>query len=345
HMRILLTLTFCSMLLLGCDQVNQRRARRMANEAVKQIQAQQYSSAKNTLRKAIALYDKDPYIHYLLGRAHHGGQEWEQAISSFRKTIALAPKKKQAHLYLAESYARSNKPNDAIEPYTKAIALETQQQKKAEYTFQMAQAHRKAKQFDQAAQAFEQAIKIKPQQGEYYYALALSFFDQAKQHETKQLLEQQQQESKNKKQGKSKLKAQTILKSVPEAVKPLYTKAEQVLKRAVQNKAENSDIQNLFALIHIKMHRFEQAITLCDQLAAKTAYKGGALYHKGMAYDLWFEKLRLLAEDEKDRSKKQLLLEKSKKLRDLALETFKAFLKVPGSRYANLKADINMKIR
>ncbi len=342
-----LFLLLCSVWLnLGCEKVDQRRARRIANEAVESINAGQYTNAKTLLQQAVRLYAYDPHTHYLLGRAQQASEEWPEAIQSYLKCISLEANNKSAHLNLAKIYVKNKEFQKAIPHYEKAFELNP---KDANYAYELALTYQSARQFPKAAEAMQKAIQLHPKYTEAYNGLASVHLDQAAAHEPPPPDPTPPPEDDDKKKKKKKKKGEpepprTILVPIAEAAKPFYSKAEAAILSAIQNQAANEQSYNLLALLFIKQHQFEQAVNTTQKILATKPNDAGALFHQGLAYDLWYEKSRVQAITEKDKTQKASLERDAAEKREKALDTFKDFIQRKiGDE--GMKMDVRMKIR
>jgi tetratricopeptide (TPR) repeat protein len=340
---LLLCLLGVSFSLTGCEKVNQRRARRMTNQAVQMMRAEQYTNAKGILRESIQLYPYDAQAYYMLGRAHQASEELADAIQAYTRSIALDATNKSAHLNLGHLYLKAKEPTKAIPPYEKAVELNPQD---AKYHYQLGLAYQGAKRFPKAAESFEKAISLEAKFTDAHNALAANWLDQAKEHEPPPPEPKPEEEDpKKKKKGKKEPEPPpTILQPIAEAAKPFYKKAEDAILRALRNQAANSQSYTLLALAYIKQHQFEEAVKICQQAKTGNIYDASATFHMGLAYDLWFEKLRMQAFGEKDEKQRTTIERDAAEKRDKALDTLKEFLQLRGGD-ENAKMDARMKIR
>ncbi|MCB9638819.1 MAG: tetratricopeptide repeat protein [Myxococcales bacterium] len=338
-----LSILLCSVwMFVGCEKVDQRRARRLANQAVDSIKSQQYSNAKSLLKKAVRLYAYDPNTYYLLGRTHQASEEYPEAVQAYLKCISLDSANKSAQFYLAKIYIKNKEPLKAIPHYEKAFELNA---KDSNYAYELALAYQKARRFPKAAETMQKAIQLNGKFTAAYNGLASIHLDQAAEHEPPPPEPKPEEDDKKKKKKKGeKEPPRTILVPVAEAAKPFYQKAETALLSAIQNQASDEQTYNLLALLYIKQHQFEQAVRTTQKITSTKPNDAGALYHMGLAYDLWFEKVRVQALTEKDEAQKKTFEREATEKREKALDIFKDFIQRKiGTE--TMKMDVRMKIR
>ncbi len=108
--------------------------------------------------------------------------EFEKASKNFQKTLLLTEIEKPSDSFLARihfnlgvCFFRLNKPDKSIERFTEAINLSRRNYQKAFYALGMAQM--KLKNFDEAENAFRDALKLKTDDGEAWFDLAFVYLN------------------------------------------------------------------------------------------------------------------------------------------------------------------------
>lgn len=349
----------------GCDRVNERRARRYANQAVQLIKAQQYSAARPLLKQALDTYPHDSHTHYLMGRVCENLNEPQDAIQAYQRSIYIYAKNEKAHFSLAGLYLKNKNPAEAARHYEKVVELNP------DYEFapyQLGLAYHQyaltlskelaAPYYSKAEQAFEKMLAKNPKFTDAYNGLAGTFLDQAKALEpppppppTPEELEKKRKEEEEaaKKKGKKgkkepKEEYKPVLKEVPEEAKPFYRKAEAVLLRAIQNSAANEQSYNLLGLAYQALRQFDQAVQILKKAKDTNIYSAQVTYNLAVAYDTWLQVYLDQARLEKDKDKIPSILAEGAKKREMAIDSFKDFLQIR-SGDEGLKGQARMRIQ
>lgn len=118
------------------------------------------NEAENTYQRAIAALPNSSLAYNSLGTFYLRRNEYEQALGTFQKVIALAPEGYGAYVNLGATYVNMGRYVEAMAPLKKSVTIRPSY---AAYD-NLGTAYFGLKQFSEAATAYNQAIKLNPQQ-------------------------------------------------------------------------------------------------------------------------------------------------------------------------------------
>lgn len=306
-----IALSFIFSTLTGCERVNQRRARRLANRAVSMIKKEQYFSAQGVLKRAIKLYAHDAHTRFLLARVYQKRNMPGEAIREYKRCIYLDPDKIQAYYSLGNIYFKNKDYKKAAEQYAKLV------EKKPDHpygAYHLGMAKHKLNDYITAEKFFKAAIKIKPNFVQAYNNLTAVYYDQAK------------------------------VKTDPAQAAPFNQQAITTIRTAIDKKIANERSYNLLGLVYQNQKNFEEAIKSFNKAKKRNAYSASAAYNLGATFDLWLDEFLNKAKEEKDKTKQEEIMKEAAVKRDEAIKHFKEFLQLKGGD-EGLKMQIRMKIR
>lgn len=147
------------------DETTQKRAYDLLSEGVRLINARRYGEAIQVLEEAHALLPDDPDIMMTLGGALIMAGKWNRAERFLQRAVEMHPENARLWLNLAAAIlgrlelSPRDRQDRAIEAYKKAIELDPVAPS-AHYNVGLIHAERKD--WDQAIQWFEDAVRANP---------------------------------------------------------------------------------------------------------------------------------------------------------------------------------------
>jgi tetratricopeptide (TPR) repeat protein len=281
--------------IVGCERVNQRRARRIANQAVGLIKDSQFSSARSLLLESLALNPNDAHARYLLGRVYEEQRQLPEAIQEYNRAIYLKPDYYQPHFSLGGIYYRTKEYSKAAEHYEKVIA------QKPDHLFgiyHLGLSLHQTRSYQRSEEMLRKVISIKSQFVDAYNALAMLFFDRAEEAQ---------------------------LQSGVAQADPLYRNAIDILEQVQRLGIANSQSHNSLGLIYQKQKQFQLAVQ-----SFRTAMKEIpiAAFNLGTTYDLWLEELLNQLKTMEDGPQKDNVMAEVGQRRDQAIDAFKEYLQL-----------------
>ena len=148
-------------------QSSKKKAKSAPNTAVSTSQAQQPTERDRQISEALFL---DGMKYFML-------EDYQQALQLFQKAYTVTPNNAALNYKIGETYLHL-KNSEAAMPFAKAaVALEKQN---AYYYLLVAQLHTEKKQFNEAAQAFNDLLRNVPNSEEYLFNLADLYLSQSR---------------------------------------------------------------------------------------------------------------------------------------------------------------------
>jgi len=146
---------------------------------------QQYPEAIKAYREAVSRtlkYPADLFASYNLANAHAALGQHVEAVEAYQQVLRLSPGLAMPHYNMGLSYAAINPPRhaEAIKEFQEAIRLqpeadkETNKQQLAQTYYNLGVTHGAAGQFEEAAVAFTNAVRLAPADADVRYNLALA---------------------------------------------------------------------------------------------------------------------------------------------------------------------------
>ncbi len=141
------------------------------------FQKGEIAKSETFLQKAIALDANNPETQFFIGLVRSRQNVNDQAIAAFKRSIELDPKNPEAHYYLGEVYDRLNRDLETIASYRQAVTLNP---KYFEAWFALGAAYynratdqgANATYYAESVKAYQEAIRLKPANGEAHANLA-----------------------------------------------------------------------------------------------------------------------------------------------------------------------------
>jgi len=133
---------------------------------------------QEALEKTLILSQKYPdksLLHNISGACYQGLEQFETAVEYYKKAIAINPSYYKAHYNLGGVLHNLGKLNTALESFEKAISIEPNY---AEAHNNIGNLFKELGQFDNAIKSFRKAIEIKPNYLEAHYNIGRTFQDQ-----------------------------------------------------------------------------------------------------------------------------------------------------------------------
>jgi tetratricopeptide (TPR) repeat protein len=285
----------------GCDKVNETRARRIANKAVKAMRMEQYSKARALLKQSIVLAPRNPHFYYLLGRVYEATSDLMKAEQQYKRSAHIG-KSYKPHFQLGGIYMQWKRYAQSSKSYEQAVALQKKKHPKHHYTvYQLGLSYHKQKRFALAAAQLNKAITIKPNFIDAYNNLATVYYDQAE---------------------------KARLELGDDQAVPHYNKAIAVVQRAKAAGVANEQTYNVLGLAYQKQKKFQEAINAFDQATKVKPYFSISAFNRGATYDMWLEEMINKATETKDRKEIKQFMAKGAIYRDAAIKAFKKFLQL-----------------
>lgn len=122
--------------------------------------------------------------------------DWVKAEQFYRKALDINPKNTRAMFNLGDTYLSQQNNKDAMEWFTKAAKAETNKVLKAMMYHNIGYIHHLNKEYDQAIEAYKEALRNNPNDEDTRYNLALCQ-KQKKDQQNQQNQQQQQQDQQN----------------------------------------------------------------------------------------------------------------------------------------------------
>ena len=176
----------------------------------------------------------------------HAGN-YADAEVSYRKAVEKNPKNPQAAFNLGNALIAQKKDSAAVEQFQNAAGLETNPLRKAQSYHNMGVVCQTHKMYDEAIEAYKNALRLNPNDDETRYNLVLCKHQKQKQDKNKQNQQgndDKKQDDKKKDQPKpDQNKDKQDDKKQQEQPKPQMSKenAEQLLNAAIQNEKQTQD--------------------------------------------------------------------------------------------------------
>lgn len=136
-------------------------------------------------------------------RAYNRG-EWAQAEKYYRKALEINPKNSRAMFNLGDTFLSQQNDKDALDWFTKAAKAETNPAVKAMAYHNAGYVHHKQKKYDEAIEAYKQALRLNPDDDDTRYNLALAQKLKKQQDQQKQQQQQKQDQDKQDQDKKDK---------------------------------------------------------------------------------------------------------------------------------------------
>ena len=138
-----------------------------------QYRLRQYALALPSFQQAVKLDPSDQSKHFWLGATYHQLKRYQPALASLQESLRLKPEDAYSHHWLGDVYAEGFKQYDkAIPEYLEAIRLDPQY---AIPRNQLGLAYTETDELELALSAFQGAIKIKPAEPLYYSNLGYAY--------------------------------------------------------------------------------------------------------------------------------------------------------------------------
>jgi tetratricopeptide (TPR) repeat protein len=146
----------------------------LLDEARKDIDAENYEAAIESLQKVLAEKDDFAYAHFELGYAYTGLGKSKQARPEYERALQLDPKMAEAALNLG-ILLLNEEPAAAVAPLEKAVELLTTESRPRAL---LGLAYEKSGDIEKAAGAYEGALALDPKDTETSLRLAQLYFRQ-----------------------------------------------------------------------------------------------------------------------------------------------------------------------
>lgn len=235
-----------------------------------------YTSAINAYKKVIEADPSRAELYFEIGNIYLKTQKFVEAIQSYQKAIQLNITKKEAYLYIGNAYEQQKDFANAATSYERYLLLLPEDPGPAQ--FQLGLCYGELGQYDKAISNLQAACKSHPQDQTYAYQLALMCqkakqYDQAEQA-FKALIELSPGDALN--------YYSMIIRMYDEAGTP--EKAIDAAKKIIElNPKSEISILNL-GIIYFKLKRYDEAIaTFRQALAVKPGYEM-ALNYIGVSF-------------------------------------------------------------
>lgn len=139
------------------------------------------AKAEMLVKKALALDDRSPQIHFVMGLVLREKRLHTQALASAAQAIALKPNYADGFVLMSSIMCYSGTPNSSIQLMEKAMRLNPQYS--ANYPFHLGLCHYVQKDYKEAISAFEQALERNPASQRANIWLAASYAQNGRQED------------------------------------------------------------------------------------------------------------------------------------------------------------------
>lgn len=177
------------------------------NMALLLARQERYSQAMSQLNLALAIDSQNAQIYNQRGELYYRMHEYDKGLLQFRRAVNLKPDSAEAHYGMGMCYGGLHQTEDEIQSYTQALifkptmlaalvdlgtayfnqgqydlAIQYYRQAAAakpedpRILFNLGSAYLKKEDFELAVQAYLQVIRMDPQTGDAYHALAYGFY-------------------------------------------------------------------------------------------------------------------------------------------------------------------------
>ena len=137
--------------------------------------AQQDDAADAVLRRALQVNAGNAVAAYELGHLHQDHGNYDVAEQAYNQAISANPNYMEAHLALGQLYGRYlNQPDKAVESYNRAIAVGGKDARNYE---DLGNEFLEMGQYEEAANALAQSVKLNPNVPESRHALAKAYLE------------------------------------------------------------------------------------------------------------------------------------------------------------------------
>jgi tetratricopeptide (TPR) repeat protein len=229
-------------------------------------------------KAAIAAGDSRALVYSVLGEAQFRGKLYDDALVSFGEALKREPENAVVLRFRAETHVARNDLPNAAKDFRASLAAE----KSTPTAFRLASLLRVAKQYDEAAELYQQVIAAEPENGEARAALASLMIESGKSADAVAELESLVKAD----PGRAALRANLAELYLPKQP----DKALEQYAEAAKLEPQNAQYQVGVASALVKLRRFDEAVTLLRPLLTQPL-RGDLAYaaHANLATAL-FEK-------------------------------------------------------
>ena len=134
------------------------------------------TAALGQFLKAEEIYDKDPFLHYDLGLAYFGKEEFDLAISHFKRAVELDPDYSEAYNAMGRVHGRLEQWDMAISSFEEALSSLL-------YTTphlalnNLGEAYRHKKEYQRAIGYYKEALRKHPHFPNAYRGMGLTYME------------------------------------------------------------------------------------------------------------------------------------------------------------------------
>ena len=124
-----------------------------------------YESAINSFNAVLAFNNKSAKAYYGVGNVFYKQKKYDMAIDRLKKAVEYDPSYDSAWNYLGLSQEKSNELTAATESFQKAIENTNKRSRKGSYYYRLGNVFLRLKKFNDAENAFTEALKFSKSQG------------------------------------------------------------------------------------------------------------------------------------------------------------------------------------
>lgn len=150
------------------------------------------------------------------GNRYYLRGDWAKAEQYYRKALDINPKNTRAMFNLGDTYLSQQNNKDAMEWFTKAAKAETNKVLKAMMYHNIGYIHHLNKEYDQAIEAYKEALRNNPKDEDTRYNLALCQKQKKDQQDQQQQQQQNQQDQQQQNQQQNQQQQQNQNQQMPQ---------------------------------------------------------------------------------------------------------------------------------
>ena len=145
------------------------------------VRMRRYPDAVEPLKKAIQLNPKNTDAYYQLGTVYEELRDFEKALETYKQYIGLNPESKWAgYLRIGVCAKETGQYEEAINAYKRALEEKPDD---VSICTKLAETYQMGNQFDNAAEAYENLVRLDPSQATFYYGKVVKMYDSAGDYE------------------------------------------------------------------------------------------------------------------------------------------------------------------
>lgn len=235
-----------------------------------------YTSAANTYKKIIEIEPQRDDIYLKMGNVYLNMMRWEEAIPPLEKAIELNPDNKKSYFHIGRAYEEMRKFDKSAEAYRNYLELNPEEA--GEAWKRLGFCLFELKEFREAAQAYEEALKSLSQDIEIHERLAQSY----KEAEMYEEAEKKFYELAELNPERSNTYYNSVIQMYDQAKMP--ENAVNAAKKMVEADPENHIAKYNLGYMYIQLERWKEAVDVFKKVIEIRPDYDYAHYNLGYCY-------------------------------------------------------------